>query len=62
MSNMLFQYRLYILYKFLNIMLFKINRVIGISQTAVTRDFRKQGASRACPKISLTRPFPAEGV
>ncbi len=32
---------------------FKINRVIGIPQTAVTRDFHKQGASRACPKISF---------
>ena len=41
---------------------YKINRLIGIPQTAVTRDFYKQGASRACRKISVTRPFPAEGV
>ncbi len=43
-------------------MTYNINRVIGIPQTAVTRHFHKQGASRACPKISLTRSFPAEGV
>ena len=34
-----------------------INCLIGIPQTAVTRDFYKQGALRACPKIYLTRPF-----
>ena len=36
---------------------YKINRLIGISQTAVTWHFCKQGDSRACPKISVTRPF-----
>ncbi len=41
---------------------YKINRLIGIPQTAVTRDFDKQGASRACRKISVTRPFPVGGV
>ena len=62
MFNMLFEYRLNILYMILNIMQYNINRVIGIPQTAVTRDFHKQGALRACPKISLTRSFLAEGV
>ena len=46
------------LYRFFNIMPYKINCLIGIPQTAVTRDFYKQGALWACPKISLTRPFP----
>ncbi len=41
---------------------YKINRLIGIAQTAVTRDFYKLGALRACQKISLTRPFPAADV
>ena len=41
---------------------YKINRLIGIPETAVTQDFYQPGASRACRKISLTRPFPAEHV
>ncbi len=60
--TMLFQYRLNMSYRFLYIMPYKINRLVGIPQTAVTRDFCKQGASRARPKISITRPFPAGGV
>ena len=43
-------------------MVYNINCIIGLPQTAVTQDFHKQGASRACPKICLTQPFPAGGV
>ncbi len=43
---------------------YNINLVIGIPQTAVTRDFHKQGASRGMFEnfFALKCPFPAEGV
>ncbi len=62
LHNIVVYNRLYISRRFLNISPYKINHVIGIAQTAVTRDFRKLGASGVCPKILLTRSFPVAGV